>query len=260
MKGREKQEYYSGIWCIRLEPGNSTEIKDEIVTEAAVSIFINGRQAAAAVASPGMLEEFAAGFLLTEGIVSSPEEIESVMVEGNKVSVITLNPRKTLFTKKTVLSGCGGTANIIDYSRLPSTPKGGIFSQQRLANAVSLIESYIRTENTGEIYYAGIFASTGNVAFAGDIGRDNALDKVLGAAFLKGTDFSGCFVVVTGRISSEMVRKCLYAQVPFIISSGIPTSLAYEIALKTNVTLVGGVGPLGMNVYSGEQRVEGVSR
>lgn len=260
MKEAEKGDMYTTVRCTTFGPDKSRVFEAKTVTESAISVFVNGRQVAASMASPEMLKEYAAGFLLTEGIVDNPGEIESVMIEGNKVSVITLNPRKMLFTKKTVLSGCGGTATVVDYSRLPSAPGGTVFSQRRISDAVSELASYAGKEKTGEIYYAGAFDASKTISVAGDIGRDNALDKAIGAAFLKGTSLPGCFAAVTGRISAEMVRKCLYAQVPVIVSGGTPTSLACEIASKTGVTIAGCVNHSGMNIYFGGHRIEAPGR
>ena len=95
---------YTKRRCIKINSDKSAaseeEYEHEMVVEAPVSIFVNGRQAVTAMASPGMLKEYATGFLLTESVVSNADEIESIQVEGTKVSIITLNPRKILFSKK----------------------------------------------------------------------------------------------------------------------------------------------------------------
>lgn len=241
----------------KIIPGKSDSFEKEVVSEAAVTIFVNGRQAVTAMASPDMLKEYATGFLLTESVVSNADEIESIQVEGNKVSIITLNPRKILFSKKTVLSGCGGTASVIDYSTLPSASDGGIFIPERIQDAVSLVKSCVKDDKTGEIHFAGLFTATDDIVIAGDIGRDNALDKAIGAAVLKNIPLTECFVAVSGRISSEMIRKCLFTRISVIVSGGEMTSLACDIAVESNLTLIGSVSPQKMIIYSGDHRIEG---
>ncbi|MDD4127809.1 MAG: formate dehydrogenase accessory sulfurtransferase FdhD, partial [Methanomicrobium sp.] len=101
-------EMHKNYQCTKVNEGKRSQCEEDIAEESAVSVYVNGRQAATAVVSPNMLSEYAAGYLFTEGIITDAGEIESVFEEGNRVSIITLNPRKMLFTKRTVLSGCGG--------------------------------------------------------------------------------------------------------------------------------------------------------
>ncbi|MBN2735099.1 MAG: formate dehydrogenase accessory sulfurtransferase FdhD [Methanomicrobiaceae archaeon] len=251
---------YTKRRCTKINSDKSAafeeEYEHEMVVEVPVSIFVNGRQAVTAMASPDMLKEYATGFLLTESVVSNPDEIESIQVEGTKVSIITQNPRKILFSKKTILSGCGGTASVIDYSTLPSAPHGEFFSAERIQEAVSVLRICIENDKTGEIHFAGLFTATDTVVIAGDIGRDNALDKTIGAAVLKNISLTGCFAAVSGRISSEIVRKCLYTQIPVVVSFGDTTSLAYDLGLETEMTIIGHVNPQGMIVYTGNHRIK----
>ncbi|WOF15567.1 formate dehydrogenase accessory sulfurtransferase FdhD [Methanoplanus sp. FWC-SCC4] len=248
---------YNKRRCIKINSDESAETQQDLVVEVPVTIYVNGRQAVTAMASPEMLKEYATGFLVTESVVNNPDEIESVQVDGTKVSIITLNPRKIIFSKKTVLSGCGGTATVIDYSRLPFAPKGRIFGAKRIQDAVSEIKLSEEKKGAGEIQYAGIFSASDTIAIAGDIGRDNALDKSIGAAVLKKTPLNECFAVISGRISSEIVRKCLYAQIPVIVSRGAATSLAYDIGLERDMTLLGLVSASKMILYTGGHRIVG---
>ncbi len=238
------------------------------VSERLCGVFINGRQAISAVISPGYEKEFGAGFLLTEGIIADFSEIESIMVDGGKVSVMTTTPRKIIFSKKTVLSGCGGADTKVDYSRIPEAPAGVNVAASVIFNAVSQLkrsmersmerccDDYVRDcgsgvncgngdcVGNGGLEYAGVFGTDGiNVSFAADIRLDNAVDKAIGAAFLSGTNLSGCFIAVSGRVSSEIVRKCLFAQISLIASGGNVTSLAVDVALKRGLTLIGHVYP-----------------
>jgi FdhD protein len=203
-----------------------------------------------------MLKEYAVGFLLTEGVINDPDGIESIQIEKNKVSIITLSAEKIIFSKKTILSGCSGTLSAIDYSRLPSAPKGDIFTFARIHEAVSKLKSAGGEKNSGEIQYAGLFNAEKTISVAGDIGRDNAFDKVIGDATLKKNRKENCFAVVDGKISSEIIRKCLFAQIPVIVSTGPATSLAFDIALERDITLIGLVNFSDMTIYTGSKRIK----
>ncbi len=240
--------------CTKVNEGIRGPCETDIAEESAVSVYVNGRQAATAVVSPENLSEYAAGYLLTEGIITDAGEIESVFEEGNRVSIITLNPRKMLFTKRTVLSGCGGGTVIVDYSTIPYAPKGVVFSAERILEAAEIIKSSEETDVTGEIYFAGLFTNEKTLAEAGDIGRENALDKAVGKAFLSHCLPCDCFLVLSGRVSAETVRKCLFAQIPVIATSGAVTSLACDVARDRNVTLIS-LEEDRMCIFSGEERI-----
>jgi len=96
------------------------------------------------------------------------------------------------------------------------------------------------------------------ISVSEDIGRHNALDRVIGHGLRTGIDFSRTFIVSSGRISSEMVRKCLIANIPVIISRSATTTLSVEIAEKTGLTVVGFVRSGKMNIYSRPQRISGI--
>ena len=96
------------------------------------------------------------------------------------------------------------------------------------------------------------------IARSEDIGRHNALDRVIGYALRNNVDLSRTYAICSGRISSEMVRKCLIANIPIIISRGATTTLAIEIAAKTGLCVIGFVRSSKMNIYSHPERVQGM--
>ncbi|MDD4127917.1 MAG: formate dehydrogenase accessory sulfurtransferase FdhD, partial [Methanomicrobium sp.] len=149
---------------------------------------------------------------------------------------------------------CGGGTAIVDYSTIPYAPKGAVFSTERILEAAEIIKSSEQTDVTKEIYFAGLFTDEKTLAVAGDIGRENALDKAIGKAFLDRCLPCDCFAFLSGRVSSETVRKCLFAQVPVIITSGAVTSLACDVARERNMTVVSAKGPY-IYIYSGEERI-----
>ena len=243
--------------CIRVNGDTFEAATHEVIEELPYALLVNGRHAMTAMMSPVDLEDFVTGYLFTEQIVRGIEEIESIRIEPNRLSVITTNLFKVLGPKKTILSGCGGSASFIDPEKLPK-----VKSEFRInpATIAMMVKSVLNSElhmTTGGIHIVALAGKDGVIAVSEDIGRHNALDRVIGHGLRNRTDFSKTFVIVSGRISSEMVRKCLVANIPVIVSRGATTTLAVDIATKTGLCVVGFARGGKMNIYSHGYRIEG---
>jgi FdhD protein len=243
--------------CILVNGDKIETSTHEVIEELPYALFVNGRHAMTAMMSPVDLEDFVTGYLYTEQIVKGIDEIESIRIEPNRLSVITKNLFKVLGPKKTILSGCGGSASFIDPEKLPK-----IQSDFRISPAaiVTMVKSVLNSELhtiTGGIHIVALAGRDGVIAVSEDIGRHNALDRVIGRGLRNNTDFSKTLVVVSGRISSEMVRKCLVANIPIIVSRGATTTLAVDLALKTGLCVIGFARGAKMILYSHGYRVEG---
>lgn len=260
---------YSIVPCIKYDNGSMVASSHEVVMEVPLAVFVNGRHALTAMVSPTMLEEFVTGFLYTEKIILRLEDIESLRIEekedknrgenGNltlSASALTKNPFSIMFSSKTVLSGCGGDTSYVDSERLPKI-------QSDLVIDVSTIKSIMKEAlisdlhtRTGGIHIVGLFGPDGKICVIEDIGRHNALDKVIGYGLKHGVDFSRTIVTCSGRLSSEMVRKCLMANIPVIASRGATTTLAISMAEQAGLTIIGFVRSQKMNIYTGSKRVK----
>ena len=230
-----------------------------VVEETPFSVTVNGRHALTAMTSPTLLREFVVGYLYTERIVSGLEDIESIRIEGNSASVLTKNPFAILTSHKTVLSGCGGSTSFLDAGRLPKIKSNLILSPEVIRTATKETLDSDLHRITGGIHLVGLFDADGQaIRIAEDIGRHNALDRVVGHGLLEGVDFSRTFAVCSGRISSEMVRKCLVTNIPVIVSRGATTTAAVEAAEVGGLTIVGFVRSKKMNVYTEWGRVRGL--
>ena len=249
---------YHELPCITYGDGTFASALHPVVDEVPVSVIVNGRTAATMMTSPTMLRELAVGFLLTEGLIRRVDEIEALAERETQVEVITKNPQKLLFSKKSVLSGCGGTTSFLDTRRLPRISSDLVVAPETIIASVKDLLSSPLHRLTGGIHGVGLVRGNGEVVtFVEDIGRHNALDRVIGYAALNGVETAGCFVVCTGRISSEMARKCLRAGIPLIVSRGATTSLAVGLAEKGGLTVVGFVRAGRMNIYTHPERVAG---
>ena len=241
--------------CLKFDTNNFVKSVHEVVEEFPLSIFINGRHFVTAMISPQMVREFVIGYLFSEKVIENIKEIESLRIEVNIAKVIIDNSLKVLPVKKLIVSGCGGGSSFLDELKLPKISSnlkidgGDIF-----AGLKSLLNSDLH-RITGGVHIVGLFHKKAVICISEDLGRHNALDKVIGCGLIKNVDFKTTFVVCTGRISFDMALKCSVASIPIIASRGATTSLAIEIAEKTGLTTIGFARGRRMNIYTNGERI-----
>jgi FdhD protein len=248
---------YRDIAAIQISGDTAVRTTHEVIEEIPFALFINGRHAMTAMMSPIQLEDFVVGYLFTEQIIRNAGEIESIKIEKNRISVITTNLFKVVGPKKTILSGCGGSTSYIDTDKLPKIQSDLAIPAQMIRDRTKEgLESDLHTK-TGGIHVVVLADKNGIINRAEDIGRHNAMDRVIGFGLRNNTDFSQTFVICSGRISSEMARKCLTANIPIMISRGATTTLAIDIAKRTNLTVVAFARSMRMMIYTNPERITG---
>ncbi|SFM91954.1 formate dehydrogenase accessory sulfurtransferase FdhD [Methanolobus profundi] len=246
---------YTEFDCIKGDADSFELEGHQVIEEMPLAVRVNGRHALTAMISPDMLREFVLGFLYTEGIIKDVDEIESIKIENTDASVLTKSPFKILVSKKTVLSGCGGSMSYLDIAKLPEINSDLTLDSETIRNSVKeALDSELHVL-TGGIHVVGLYNAEGKVCVVEDIGRHNALDKIIGYALERGIDLSRTYIICSGRISSEMVRKCLTANIPIVVSRGATTTLAIDIARARGLTIIGFVRSKKMNVYSWGKRI-----
>ncbi|WP_366652810.1 formate dehydrogenase accessory sulfurtransferase FdhD [Methanoregula sp.] len=248
---------FKNLPCIKIDGESAKAGTHEVIDEVPEALFVNGRHAMTAMMSPTDLEDFVTGYLFTEQIIKGADEIESIRIEKNRISVITKNLFKVLGPKKTILSGCGGATSYIDTEKLPKITSDLSLSPELIRTMVrDVLESDLH-KMTGGIHVVGLASAKGIITRSEDIGRHNALDRVIGYGLRNRIDFSQTFAICSGRISSEMVRKSLIANIPVVVSRGATTTLAVTIAEQNGVCVIGFVRSTKMNVYSHPERLQG---
>jgi FdhD protein len=246
---------YRDLPCTRVDAKGVRRTTDPVVEEVPVTVTVNGRQVATAMTSPDGLEEFATGFLLTEGIIKGQGDIDSIQVEKTGVKVITKNLFRVVGPRRTILSGCGGSSSFLDPGKLPEVTSSFSIPAQEISRSMKeLLQSEVH-RLTGGVHIVGLWGEGRELARALDIGRHNALDRVVGHALIHGIHLGQACVLSSGRISSEMARKCLVAGIPLIASRGATTTLAVSLAEKKGLTIVGFVRAGAMNIYTNPRRV-----
>jgi len=170
-------------------------------------------------------------------------------------NVLTKNPFTLMLSGKTVLSGCGGDTSYLDADRLPKIQSDLVIDHSTITNIMKdTLVSELHTR-TGGIHIVGLFGPEGRICVMEDIGRHNALDKAIGYGLKHDVDFSRTIIASSGRISSEMIRKCLIANIPIIASRGATTTLAIRLGEQSGLTILGFVRGQKMNIYTGIERI-----
>ena len=221
--------------------------------------------------TPGHDVELAAGFLFTEGIVTSPNQIEKIDVgdeqtRSNVVTVI-LKPDVSVDLDRLqrnfyTTSSCGVCGkSSLDAIRIARKGIGGD-NLRFPASMIHTLPHQLRSrqnvfDQTGGLHASGLFDIHGNLTVLHeDVGRHNALDKVIGEKFLQNElTLSQHILVVSGRTSFELVQKAAMAQIPIIVAVGAPSSLAAALAQEMNITLLGFVRNEQFNIYAHADRI-----
>ncbi len=239
---------------------------DRVAVEEPLQITIDGHPVAVLMRTPGEDEVLVTGFLKTEGIIRSKAEIRKLAIEANHALVFLTDEvgwdvtrlSRNLFSA----SSCGicGKATIDAVMGEQVVLKDGPTFDRSviLAAPDRLREKQITFSSTGGLHGCGLFSRSGELlAIHEDVGRHNAVDKVIGRALLDEFDPTDSFLLVSGRISFEVMQKALAAGIPMVAAVSAPSSLAIEFAKQSNQTLVAFLRPPGFNVYSGAERLNG---
>ena len=251
----------------KIEPGGaSVRAQDLVAVEEPLQIRLGELDVAITMRTPGNDRELALGFLYTEGLLTNPDQIADVRVDDSGAVIVSL---------------IGGAAPDIEARRFYVTSSCGICGKESIdALAASgcemlpagepklaadlvphfptrLREAQAIFEHTGGLHAAGLFNTAAELLYLReDVGRHNAVDKLIGAAFLeRRLPLHDHVLMLSGRVSFELVQKAVTAGIPIVIAVGAPSSLAIETSLRFGITLIGFVRAGHFNVYAGGDRV-----
>ena len=246
---------------VRRVPGGDDE--DRVAVEEPLEIRIGGSPVAVTMRTPGHDEELALGFCLSEGLrpvaASLPDDLAANAVDVDAPGFDRERLRRSFYTT----SSCGvcgkGALEAVAVEAPPVESDLRVAPELVAALPDRLREAQAAFRVTGGLHATGLFAADGTLLHAReDVGRHNAMDKVIGRAFLDALlPLSRSVLVVSGRLSFELVQKAAVAGCPILVAVGAPSSLAVELAETQRVTLCGFVRDGRVTVYSVPERIAG---
>ena len=263
---------------LRWKQGELEAVDDSLAREEPLEIRVKGESVAVTMRTPGHDEELALGFLLSEGVIAGGGDVLEVApcqqgeaaLHGNVLNVF-LAPKVEIDLAKLrrnvyASSSCGlcGKASIesVHGHFEPLAKREPLITAETLLQLPDKLRAEQETfDKTGGLHAAGLFDAEGNLlTLREDVGRHNAVDKVLGRSMLDGNfPLENHVLMVSGRASFEIMQKALAGRVPVICAVSAPASLAVEFAQESGQTLVGFLRGDTFNVYSHPERITGLS-
>src|SRR5262247_4734863 len=263
---------------VKVRGTDASSQEDQIAVEEPLEIRLGGMSLAVTMRTPGHDEELVAGLLFSEGAIASADDLDVVARypgpegerdTGNVINVLLRGDvtaaRKLLRRNFIAASSCGvcgkSTIEAIGQTLPPVisdlVAPASLFG--RIARAMN--EAQPIFEKTGGLHAAGLFDADGRlIVLREDIGRHNAVDKVIGHMVMaRRVPLEQHILMVSGRASFEIMQKALTARIPVVAAVSAPSSMAVQMALAAGMTLVGFVRNGGFNLYSGVHRVKGVT-
>ncbi|MGW2365744.1 formate dehydrogenase accessory sulfurtransferase FdhD [Streptomyces sp. NPDC001667] len=264
---------------IRIRDGAVGTRPDTLVAEEPMEIRLNGKPLAITMRTPGDDFALAAGFLVSEGVLGTAEELANIVYcagatddGANTYNVVDVRlapgvPLPDIALERNVYttSSCGlcGKASLDAVRTTARHQVSDGPSPMRLEpELLAVLPDRLRAaqqvfDRTGGLHGAALFSADGELLdVREDVGRHNAVDKIVGRALQQGLlPLSGTVLLVSGRASFELAQKAVMAGIPVLAAVSAPSSLAVDLAVETGLTLIGFLRGSSMNVYAGEQRV-----
>lgn len=252
----------------RFGPTGSAVMEDPVTVEAPLTVILDGREFITTLCTPEKLDHLALGFLRSEGIIHSMEDISLLRVKEEE-GLVEIELAGTaaamagkLHGRRTLTSGCGRGGTF--YNALDSLGCKPLKSALRVSaeHLLSLVrhlqERALLFQATGGVHSAALADREGILYFCEDIGRHNAVDKIAGLCLLDEVPTADKIIVTSGRLSSEMLIKAARLGVPILVSRSAPTTLSVTMAEELQITLAGFTRGRRFNLYSHPWRIDGL--
>jgi FdhD protein len=237
---------------------------DEVASELPVRLVLNDEPLVTLLCTPTELEELSVGFLLSEGILLNRSDIARLDVSRTepvvRITLSSLPPEwEKMFDTRAISSGCGKGITFTNYDRQKDRRidvQGPLLSLQDIHRLLATFRNISTLYlETGGVHSAALSDGRDILFFSEDIGRHNAVDKLIGKAFLKGVDIRNKILLTSGRVTSEIVTKTGRNRIPVLISRAAPSCMAINYAEDIGITLVGFARGDRMNIYTWPGRI-----
>jgi FdhD protein len=255
---------FTKIEIIQYRNGSSSEVQDPVVSEKRLRIYSNNKEVLSLMCTPTMIRELVVGFGLSEGIIKRNGQgdlqqewcTERIEIFWKDQEIEVQLPIEIPDISQTLTSGCAKGVTFSLNTEIEPIQDDFEVDINIIFELYKEFQKKSRLfRNTGGVHSAALCDEKEILIFAEDIGRHNAIDKVIGYAFLENISMKEKFLLTSGRLSSEIINKAVRARVPLLISRAAPTDLAVEFANKYMVTLVGFLRGRNLNIYSNPQRI-----
>lgn len=267
---------------IRIQGERSEVLQDRITEEISLRLLAEHRRIAELMCSPGDPEDLVRGFFYTNGFIRSADQIRRIVVNratGSAFIELAPDVDAGSFRLSGVIGSACGSALPVEEGTGPLDEEDGGAPADPVASSapaapldpldpgMRIASSYISTlleefrarsqlhRQTGGVHAAALADRKGILVFREDIGRHNAVDKVIGAYLLEGNDFHDKLVLSSGRLSSEILHKAAACGLPILVSRSAPTDRCVALAREWGITLIGFARGRRMNIYSGSERI-----
>ncbi len=247
---------------IKIKNGESFTTDDNVIEEISLTIYINQKEFVTILCSDENHEDLVLGYVYSAGLIQDMNQLLKIDIDKTnhlanvELKEVTVDDKNFI---KLQASGCGRGTMFFN--------KADNFYNEKIKSSIQINAELVfslmneiqhKSENfasTGGVHSSALADSKKLLIFRDDIGRHNAVDKIIGNALLNKISLTDKIILSTGRISSEIILKILYSRIPIIISRSAPTSRAIEIAREKNITLIGFARTGKMNIYSCPERV-----
>lgn len=241
------------------------ESYNEIVTEYALTIFVNEEEFATLVCTPKDMEELVIGFLASEGMIREASQIQDLTIDYEQgfayvTTVQQFKFNQQFYNKRYITSCCGkGRQSFYFYNDAHTAKEVTSESKISIEDAFRLLDSMqersVIFKNTGGVHNAALCGPNGVLVDRTDIGRHNALDKIYGYCLRNDVMMGDKIIAFSGRISSEIVLKVSKIGVGIILSKSAPTELALDMAEQLGITVIGFIRGTKLNIYTHPERI-----
>jgi len=251
----------------KIKDGKKITVQDTVIREVKLEVVVNGKVVGSLMAVNVDLEELAVGFLMSEAILEDVKDIHNMKLVDVDTKTFQVHIDAKVVEKNierldlegVIVSGCGrGVSTQISKIAIDAAVMKDDFSISANLLFEEMSKFYTQCplyEQTGCVHTAKIYFDENTYFIGEDIAQHNTIDKAVGKARLAGVDVSKCFLMVSGRLSSEMVGKAIMHQIPILASRTASTCRGVNIADKFGLTLIGFVRGKKMNIYRNPQRI-----
>jgi FdhD protein len=239
----------------QVKSGRLDEVKGDVVREQPLTVYVNGERFLTLLCSPFQLEPLVLGYLWMEKVIAGLDDIAGLQIsEVDGRADVTLRHPVTLPTERILTSGCGGGITFrIDPRLFPRITSEVRVGPADLGDRMrDLLREAVHYHASRGIHGAALADRNRVLLVAEDVGRHNAVDKLMGLALQRGISTTDRILLSTGRVSSEMLLKAARMSVPIVASRTSPTEMAVALAEQLGVTIVGYLRGDSLNLYAGQ--------